>query len=998
MPHRWNWVCVFLLAAGLVVPAASVATADESWPAWTTSKFTGSPLPPSPYETERVFAKLKPAFTNPVVLTDAPGTDRLFLVELTGRIYSFPVLDDQGQEQPSQADLFADLGKAIDGLTRVYGLTFAPDYPRDPHCYVCYVLAAESPDGTRVSRFRVTPGDPPRLATGSEQLVLSWKSGGHNGGCLKFGPDGYLYISAGDGGPAFPPDPLKSGQDVGNLLSTIMRIDVRGGSKEKPYRIPPDNPLVDTPGARGEVWCYGLRNPWKMSFDSATGDLWVGDVGWELWEMIYRVRPGGNYGWSLVEGRQPVHRERSRGPTPVLPPTIEHSHTESRSITGGFVYRGQRLPELVGSYIYGDYVTGKIWAARVDDNDQIQVRELVDTSLAIICFGVDRRQELYVVGYDGSIHRLNKRPAAAANANFPRRLSETGLFTSVARHQPAPGVLRYQINAPAWADGAVSERLLGLPHRQPLGIHEKQNVQVGTIKGNWRFPVDGVLAKTISMPVATSDSAATPQLRRLETQVLHLDGDTWRGYSYLWNRDQTDAELAPPEGAQLTMNLAAAGGKPEPITWNVPGRTQCLLCHTTRSGSLIAFHPEQLQRPGTAETEPGQLERFAAMGVLAQPVAKTIEPMPDPYAAAGDEPSRDEPGRQLDARARAYVHVNCAHCHRRGGGGTAAIDVQYQFPMKRTNLLDARPTQGTFGILAAEVFAAGDPYRSVLFYRMAKLGHGRMPYFGSSVVDQRGLQLIRDWIARHPAGGRSARPAVKQLRQQQDRQLSVVHDQAVDQPDWKSAVQQLLGSTSGALRLAMAADQDLAASKRQQIVQLALAKNQPEIGDLFLRYVPPSQRPQRLGVAIRPEAILKLPGDADRGRALFANSKRLQCANCHRIGKTGKPLGPDLTTVGKQFGREQILESILNPSKRIDPKFQTYLVETAGGRVVTGLLAGKTEQEVRLLDATGHELRLASDDVELLAPQQKSLMPELQLRDLTSQEAADLLKYLESLR
>ena len=220
--------------------------------------------------------------------------------------------------------------------------------------------------GSRVSRFRVLKTDPPRVDPGSETVLIRWLAGGHNGGCLKFGPDGFLYISTGDAASPTPPDPFDTGQDISDLLSSILRIDVDRADPGKTYAIPADNPFRDLSGARGEVWSFGFRNPWKMSFDRQTGDLWVGDVGWEMWELVYRVERGGNYGWSVMEGRQPVRPEARRGPTPILPPTIDYPHSEGASVTGGYVYRGSKYPDLVGTYIYGDWVSHKIWGARFD--------------------------------------------------------------------------------------------------------------------------------------------------------------------------------------------------------------------------------------------------------------------------------------------------------------------------------------------------------------------------------------------------------------------------------------------------------------------------------------------------------------------------------------------------------------------------------------------------------------------------------------------------------
>ncbi|HCD03496.1 MAG TPA: hypothetical protein DER64_23530, partial [Planctomycetaceae bacterium] len=419
------------LALGLLLVVSSTSTAadDPRRPygiarrvAWTTSRITGSPEPPPPFATRPVFPKLR--FTDPVILTHAPGTSRMYVAELKGKILTF-----DPRKASDTADLAVDLGPAIEGLTQIYGLAFHPRFEKNRHCYITYVRKSGEPDGTVVSRFTVSNTDPPTIDPKSESTVIRWLAGGHNGGCLEFGPDGFLYISAGDGAGAFPPDSRRNGQNLSTLPATIMRIDVDHPSDQRPYSIPADNPFINTPGARPEVWAYGFRNPWKITFDPSNGALWCGDVGWEMWEMIYRVQKGANYGWSIVEASQSVHPEWDRGPTSISPPAVAHSHTESRSITGGEVYTGRRLKSLTGAYIYGDYVTGKIWAARHDGKRLTQSRELVDSTLQIVCFGTDHDGELYIVDYvGGGLHRLVPSDRKTANRNFPRKLSDTGLF------------------------------------------------------------------------------------------------------------------------------------------------------------------------------------------------------------------------------------------------------------------------------------------------------------------------------------------------------------------------------------------------------------------------------------------------------------------------------------------------------------------------------------------------------------------------------------------
>lgn len=956
LPLKFIFVAVVLVTSNIIAAEPS----PQRKP-WTTSRLTGSPTPPAPYTTQRVFSPL--SFDHPAEMVAIPGTNRLAVLEVKGLVYSF---ENKPEAADLDRDLFADLKKLHPQFNQVYGLAFHPRFADNRTCFVCYVLKANIADGTRVSRFRVTDTNPPRLDLASEEIIITWVSGGHNGGHLQFGPDGCLYVSTGDGGSSFPPDGLNTGQDVSDLLGSILRIDVDHAEVGRRYRIPADNPFVDLPSARGEVWAFGLRNPWKMCFDPADGSLWTGDVGWEMWEMIYRVERGGNYGWSLVEGRQPVHAERQRGPTPILPPTVEHDHTEARSITGGYFYQGSRLPELRGAYIYGDYVTGKVWALR-HDKDRITWRqELVDTPLQIVSFGLDQQGEIYIVDYAGTLHRLAPNPIRMANAAFPRKLSETGLFASVASHVPAPGVIPYSINAEPWADGTTAERLVALPGESRLGVYKKTDVQIGYIAGDWQFPTDGVLAKTVSIEL---ESGRPQSRRRLETQVLHFDVDTWRGYNYIWNDEQTDALLAN-EGSDRTLEIVDPSS-PDGLrrqTWHHASRLECLLCHTTRSGSIQGFRVPQLSGVrndvvGTAD----QLAILDQLGLFSEPLSKDRTPWPNPHDTSAD----------LGHRARAYLHVNCAHCHRRGGGGSAPFDVQYSLATDKTALLRTRPTQGSFNIHNAEIVAPGDPYRSVLYYRLAKLGPGHMPQLGSQRVDDAGLKLIHDWIT-------SLRPSTS--------------TSPAEPVDFAHA-DRYLSTPSHALRLITALDsQPVDGTLRHSIIERGAAHTDPLVRDLFERYLPEERRTKRLGNVIRPQDILKLAGDASRGRELFFTTATVQCRNCHRVGDFGRQLGPDLTQIGKKLDRERLLENLLDPSKTIEPAFVTYLAETVDGRVLAGLLVRRTETEIVLRDMEAKELRIPAADVERFVPQQKSLMPELLLRDLTAQQAADLLAFLAGLK
>ena len=268
---------------------------------WNSSKIVGTPEPPAPYRTAQVFPKLK--FSEPLAMTSVPGSNRLLVVERRGKIFTFensPVVE--------KADLLLDIGKST------YGAALHPQFQTNGYVYVTYISdeSAPLPTGSRVSRFQVGKERPWRCDPNTEKVILEWPSGGHNAGCLAFGKDGYLYLSCGDGSGIA--DELETGQDVSDLLASIVRIDVDHPAGGKAYGIPGDNPFVKTPGARPELWAYGLRQVWKYSFDRQTGDLWAGEVGQDLWESVYKIERGGNYGWSVTEGSHPFRPDRKKGP------------------------------------------------------------------------------------------------------------------------------------------------------------------------------------------------------------------------------------------------------------------------------------------------------------------------------------------------------------------------------------------------------------------------------------------------------------------------------------------------------------------------------------------------------------------------------------------------------------------------------------------------------------------------------------------------------------
>lgn len=1022
---RGERIRVFWLASALVSLAAALAAtaragADpanrpygiEARVQWTASRVTGTPEPPPPYETRRAFGRL--TFNNPLDIAFAPGTNRVFVAEQFGKIYSFP-----NDDNCAKADLFADLPQQVRswrgipfcrGVSGIYGFTFDRDFQKNRYVYICYILDYQLPDGhapleprdqdgTHVSRFTVTQTDPPTLDPASEKVIIKWYAGGHNGGCVKFGPDGCLYISTGDAADPDPPDKYRTGQDISDLLSSILRIDVRQATQDRPYSIPPDNPFVNTPGARPEVYCYGLRNPWRMNFDSKTGNLWVADVGWELWESVYCAKPGGNYGWSIMEGPNPVHPDWKVGPTPITPPSVTLSHAEAASITGGVVYRGKKLPELYGSYIFGDWQTRRLWAAKCAGQKQDTLepyRTIGETDQKIVAFGEDEQREPIIVDHGGGgLWRIVPNEASREPSHFPRKLSETGLFVSTPDRTPQPGVIPFSINAPQWVDGASGQHWVAVPG----------NGNVAWGKGVWNddkpaWPKDSMLVRTLSLPTKTGERSGRT---KVETQLLHFDGKQWRGYSYRWNDRQSDADLVDAAGDETILSVAdpSAPGGVRKQPWHFASRAQCMTCHTTWGDYALAFNAPQLDRVEKfGELSDNQVRTFRHIGLLLGP----------PPGGSNDPPSAEkmalsnpyDESADLAERARSYLHVNCSSCHRFGGGGSALFDVRKEMPLDKMNLVNVRPNLGTFGIDDARIVFAGDPARSVLVYRASKLGTGRMPHIGSDLIDAKGLALIRQWIARL-AMTTPPPPSVPTGAEAIDRRnadIELLKDASAPPAQVAAAIDRLLLSTGGALALLNAIeDGKLPAAACELAKSRGQTWPQDPVRDLFRRFNPAEQSIARLGSNINPARILNLRGDSNRGRQIFFTQGGAGlCSRCHIVSGQGTDLGPDLSHIAFKYNRANLLDNILNPSKTIAPGYATYVVRTKSGDIYSGFLLSKTNREIVLKDQQRKQIRIPAADVQRMAAQPISAMPEGLLADLDAQQAADLLAFVASLK
>jgi len=668
---------------------------------------------------ERVFPNL-PNFANPVLLQQAPRSPATwYVVEQAGRVRSF-----DNQETVAATRVFIDIVSRVrsGGEMGLLGMAFHPNYPTDPRVFLSYTHDS----GTlvsRVSEFRTRDGGA-TLDPSSEVILLTavQPATNHNGGHIAFGADGHLYIGLGDGGSGGDPwGAIGNGQNLLTTLGKMLRIDVNGTTGVVPYRIPAGNPyagnsLCNTGTSTQncpEILAYGFRNPWRWSFDRDTGELWVGDVGQNALEEIDRVIVGGNYGWRCFEGTQTYNSSCGPNASSSLPPIAEYGRTAGQSVTGGYVYRGTAIPALVGRYVFGDFVTGRLWHIPSDTRPTRNVTDesALATGLSIASFGEGADGELYLVNYGGTLHRL--RPGAGSGATLPTKLSDTGCVLQSDPTRPATGLVPFAPNAPFWSDGAAKERYLGLPNGTTMSV---------LTDGDFELPVGSVLMKSFRLGG-----------RLVETRLFmrHSDGE-WAGYTYEWNAQGTDA-------------TRVIGGKTVSIdgqSWVLPSEAQCLACHTAAAGRSLGLEIAQLNGnllyPQTGRTA-NQVVTLNAVQMFNPPenrAPSSMPVLPDPYGVSGS----------LAERARAYLHTNCAQCHRPNGGTPTNLDLRYTTALAGTNACNVTPQAGDLGIANARIIAPAEAARSVLLARMDRRDALAMPPLASKVVDSAGVNLVRNWI------------------------------------------------------------------------------------------------------------------------------------------------------------------------------------------------------------------------------------------------------------
>jgi glucose/arabinose dehydrogenase len=694
------------------------------------------------YKTEKAFGNL--SFSAPVAVNTPPGeTNRVFVVEKGGKIFAITNLANPAKT------LFLDISKRIvvSDAEGLFGIAFHPGYATNGYFYLGYNVRTTTGAGTgahyRVARFQVSPDDPNAALADSELPLITQKNKSANRTCndLAFGPDGYLYIAV--GWVSSTTYPANHSQKVdGDLEGGILRVDVDKKPGSVPpnlhsassdnYAVPADNPFVSATSFNGiavdpalvrtEYYATGLRNPWRIAFDSATGQLYCSDAGETGREEINLIVKGGNYGWAFLEGTVKGPRASA---TPAgfgsMGPIHEYNHVGISVVIGGVVYRGDRLSQLQGAYIFGDYVTGNIWALRSAGTNLVPSQKLLSES-GIVAYGSDpSNNDVLLVNYDsGSIKRL-VHSATMLGTPLPATLADTGAFSDLQSLTPQAGIVPYDLNVPFWSDNAIKTRWFSVPN-------PNQKITFGA-ETSWLFPTGTVWIKNFDGVPSSG--------RRLETRFIVRNANGVYGVTYRWGNSTTNATLVPEEGLDEEFEIEDGGSKRKQI-WHYPSRAECLTCHNTVSGLTLGFNSHQVNRPfNYPRGVENQIGALSDAGYFQKSVTNL-------HTLRALAPATNT-SVSVEYRVHSYLAANCVQCHQPGGIGRGLFDARISTPLSLAGLVNGA-LLNPLGDLENRVIAPGSLPRSVLFSRVANLGEQHMPPLATSVLNERAIDLLRDWI------------------------------------------------------------------------------------------------------------------------------------------------------------------------------------------------------------------------------------------------------------
>jgi glucose/arabinose dehydrogenase len=710
------------------------------------------------------------ALTNafPGITFDSPhdfaaSGNSLFVTEGDGRVWLIP---DVTATTPVKT-LFLDITNRVEHDNNEFafkGIAIHPNYAANGRIYVTYNHLSGGTRTARLSRFTRSAGNPLAADPASEQILINQFNRGqfHNISVCRFGPEGYLYVGFGDEGTQ--EDGYDNSQHIDKQLwSSVIRIDVDkdsnniapnpdsdipgSGTSGVGFLIPAGNPYVgatsfngrpvNPANVRSEIFATGVRNPWQFNFDPVTDELWLGDVGRGDREEINIFQAGDNGGWAWREGTAAGPRSgqlingASQSAATLKAPVHDYGHGgsafEGQSVTGGIVYRGGKIPALVGKYIFADYVSGNVWSLAKGTPNVI---ERLATEQAIVAFAADPSNGDVLlldrgnVGTNQGSGRILRLVQTANDTTFPPTLSATGFFADLTDLTPNPGARFYDVNLRFWSDNAEKSRWFLIDNPTDLVGYSRDDP--------WTFPAGMVWVKHFNLELTPGNPATK---RRIETRFLVKNAAGSYGVTYQWNnitngQPQTEATLVGPNGADIPLPSQ---------TWHLPGRGECMTCHNPTAGHALSFNTRQLNRAGTLAGQTGNfLTLLDGNGYLNQ--------IPGPPADLPRHLRPDETAYSLEARVRSYLDVNCSYCHRPGGGGGGNWDGRHQLTIDQTAIVN-QPSVDAPLHPGDKLVIPGDVGASILHSRAAAAnGYTRMPPLGSNVLDAQGNQLLADWI------------------------------------------------------------------------------------------------------------------------------------------------------------------------------------------------------------------------------------------------------------
>lgn len=697
------------------------------------------------YRFVKAYPALDGLFPSPVMMTNDGINDLIYVVDKVGTISVFPNREDvAANEVKTVLD--------IQGVVRNFheagllSMAFDPGYASNRFIYVYYIHGTTDDEkdanglyGDAVlERWTVDNALNPTSASGKVELLRVPQPGpDHKGSMMQFHPsEGYLYLSIGDGAyghsaiTPYPVDPRtnNSAQQTDNLRGKFIRIKpLANAVNGKYYEVPADNPFVGVAGFMPEIWSYGHRNPWRWGFDSeAPYTLWETEVGQQGYEEVNLIVKGKNYGWPVCEG---VTNRGDLGGAPTKncsmdyePPHDGYGRASGVSIIGGLVYRGTALPALNGSFLFGDYVSKRIWAIRAGETKTV-VSEAFPANIA--SFGTDKSGDTLLVSsyqgeYGGASAIYKMVDDNAAKVQIPLTLSATGLFADLAGQVPAQGVLEYDLNTQGWFDGATTRHFVAVPNDKTIGFD---------LNALWDLPVGSVLVK--HQTIATPGNAQQP----FTTSVLFRQDTGWQAANYKWNAAGTDADLV------LASATVMDGGSPNRQRIVHTG-SDCGSCHIgSGSKNPLALHTRQLNRDFDYQGVVGnQLEVFNRIGLFSSGISNANAY--ERFAAPTDT------GVDLTARAKAYLATNCAHCH-----ASSFMDLRFDTALADMHIL------GEGGSASMQRVKPFD-YANSLVYTYQTTDGNRMPK-GSFYTNPDAAALFQAWISAADASqnGLRLRPA-----------------------------------------------------------------------------------------------------------------------------------------------------------------------------------------------------------------------------------------------